>query len=391
MALTEELANRVSEIATWRQDLHAHPELLYDVHRTAGFAAEQLRNFGCDEVVTGIGRTGVVGLIHGRKGAGARVVGFRADMDALPIRETTGLPWASKAAGKMHACGHDGHTAMLLGAARELCTSRNFDGTVAVIFQPAEEGGAGGRLMVQDGLMERFSIEQVFGMHNLPGLPVGQFGMRVGGIMASADYPEIEILGKGGHAAIPHRTADPMVAAAQMILSLQTVVSRNTDPLEASVVSITKLSADSSAFNVIPENVKLGGTVRTLSATVRDETEAAIRRVVDGVAAAHGVETRFQYRRGYPVTVNAAEPVAMAAAAAQKAVGHENVFTDYTPMMGAEDFAYMLEARPGAYIFIGNGETSGLHSPSYDFNDDAIPHGVRYWTQLAETVLPLVD
>ncbi|RLQ87869.1 M20 aminoacylase family protein [Notoacmeibacter ruber] len=389
MALTDNLANRASEIAAWRQDIHAHPELLFDVQRTAGFAADQLRSFGCDEVVTGIGRTGVVGLIHGRHGPGGRVIGFRADMDALPIRETSGVPWTSKNSGKMHACGHDGHTAMLLGAARELCNTRHFGGTVAVIFQPAEEGGAGGRVMVEDGLMERFSIEQIFGMHNLPGLPIGQFGMRNGGIMASADYPLIEIVGKGGHAAIPHSTADPMVAAAQMIVSLQTVVSRNTDPLEANVVSITKLEADSSAFNVIPERVKLGGTVRTLSPRIREETEAAIRRVVDGISAAYGVQATFQYRRGYPVTVNDADAVMVAATAAQRVAGNENVFTDHPPLMGAEDFAYMLEARPGAYIFVGNGDSAGLHSPNYDFNDDAIPHGVRYWIQLAETALPL--
>ncbi len=389
MALTQDLANRVAEIATWRRDLHAHPELLFDVHRTAGFVADQLRSFGCDEVLTGIGRTGVVGLVHGRNGPGGRVIGFRADMDALPIRETTGVPWASTTGGKMHACGHDGHTAMLLGATRELCNGRHFDGTVAVIFQPAEEGGAGGRVMVEDGLMERFSISQVFGVHNLPGLPVGQFGMRAGGIMAAADYPEIEICGRGGHAAMPHETVDPLVAAAQMILSLQTVVSRNTDPLQANVVSITKLSADSSAFNVIPEKVKLGGTVRTLSPQVRDETEAAIRRVVDGVAAAHGVKANFRYRRGYPVTVNDADAVAVAAAAARKIAGDDGVFTDYPPLMGAEDFAYMLEARPGAYVFLGNGDSAGLHSPNYDFNDDAIAHGVRYWVELARTALPI--
>ncbi|MCP1200750.1 M20 aminoacylase family protein [Notoacmeibacter sp. MSK16QG-6] len=387
MALTDHLANRASEIAEWRQDIHANPELLFDVHRTAGFVAERLEAFGCDEVVTGIGRTGVVGLIHGRNGAVGRTIGLRADMDALPIAETTGVPWASKVRGKMHACGHDGHTAMLLGAARELCDERNFNGTVAVIFQPAEEGGAGGRVMVEDGLMERFSIDQVFGMHNLPGLPVGQFGMRTGAIMASADYPEIEILGKGGHAAMPHTTADPMVAAAQMIVSLQTVVSRSTDPLEANVVSITKLTADSSAFNVIPERVTLGGTVRTLSPKVRDETEANVRRVVEGVAAAHGVGVTFRYRRGYPVTVNNASAVRTAIAAARKVAGDDEVITDHPPMMGAEDFAYMLEAQPGAYIFVGNGNSAGLHSPNYDFNDDAIPHGVRYWVALAETAL----
>ncbi|WP_114391162.1 M20 aminoacylase family protein [Notoacmeibacter marinus] len=389
MALTENFASRASEIAEWRQDLHAHPELLFDVHRTAGFVAERLRAFGCDEVVTSIGRTGVVGVIHGRNGSGGRTIGLRADMDALPITETTGVSWASRISGKMHACGHDGHTAMLLGAARELCDGRSFAGTVAVIFQPAEEGGAGGRVMVEDGLMERFGIGQVFGMHNLPGLPVGRFGIRTGAIMASADYPDIAIVGKGGHAAMPHTTADPMVAAAQMILSMQTIVSRNTDPLEANVVSMTKLSADSSAFNVIPERVQLGGTVRTLSPAVRDDTEAAIRRVVDGVATAHGVQATCRYRRGYPVTVNEAGAVEIAIAAARKVAGNDRVVTDHPPMMGAEDFAYMLEARPGAYIFIGNGDSAGLHSPSYDFNDDAIPHGVRYWVALAETALAI--
>ena len=384
--------NRVAEfqrdIAEWRQDFHRNPELQYDVHRTAGRVAELLRGFGADEVVTGLGRTGVVAVIRGRNGGDGRVIGLRADMDALPIAERTGKPYASTVPGKMHACGHDGHTAMLLGAARYLAETRNFAGTAILIFQPAEEGGAGGRAMLQDGLVERFGIEEFYGLHNVPGLPAGQFGIRPGGIMAASDEFRVTIEGRGGHAALPHNTVDPVLVAAQIILALQTIVSRSIDPLRQAVLSVTMVEAGT-AFNVIPRTVKLTGTVRTLDETVRDFVEAKFREVVGGIAATFGATADIYYRRGYPVTVNAADQTAFAAAVAQQVAGEERVDLGVDAMMGGEDFAYMLQARPGAYIFLGNGESSELHTDTYDFNDEIIPVGVSYWARLVETALPV--
>jgi amidohydrolase len=373
------------EIAKWRQHLHEMPELQYDVHKTAAFVAEKLREFGCDEVVNGIGRTGVVGLIKGSKGAGT-TIGLRADMDALPITEATGLPHASKTPGKMHACGHDGHTSMLLGAAKQLAETRNFAGSVAVIFQPAEEGGAGGRAMVRDGMMERFGISQVYGMHNMPGLDVGKFAIRPGAIMASTDEFTITVKGRGGHAAMPHRTIDPVFVSVQLVNAFQGIVSRNADPLESLVISVTQFHAGD-AQNVIPQRAELGGTVRTLNKDMRDFAETRMKEVAVGIAAAHGAEIDVRYHRNYPVTFNHEHETDFAIQIAIGLSGATNVDTNTPPVMGGEDFSYMLEARPGAFIFIGNGDTAYLHHPEYDFNDDIIPHGVSYWVSLAETAL----
>jgi len=387
------IVNRVAaihpEITEWRRDIHAHPELGYDVHRTAASVAEKLTAFGCDEVVTGIGRTGVVGVIRGRKpaGGGKAVIGLRADMDALPIAEENQVPYKSTVPGKMHACGHDGHTAMLLGAAKYLAETRNFAGTAVMIFQPAEEGGAGGRAMVQDGLMERFAIEEVYGMHNLPDLPVGQFAMRVGPIMAAADRITIDIEGVGGHAARPHLTVDPVLVGAQIVNQLQAIVARNVDPVDAAVVSITVFQAGN-AGNVIPQTARLVGTARSFRPETRDLLERRIGEVVEGTARLHGAKARLSYKRDYPVTENHERQTGFAASIAQEIAGAERVDTNVNPMMGAEDFSYMLNARPGAFIFVGNGASSGLHNPTYDFNDEVIPFGTSYWVRLVETAMP---
>ena len=385
MPLLNAAAVMQPEIAAWRRELHMRPELMFDVHETAAFIESRLRAFGCDEVVTGIGRTGIVGLIHGRHGAG-QVIGLRADMDALPITETTGLSYASQIPGRMHACGHDGHTAMLLGAARHLCETRNFRGSVAVIFQPAEEGGGGGDEMVKDGMMERFAIDQVYGMHNEPGVPVGQFTIRSGPFLAAADLIEITIRGRGTHAAMPHLGTDPVFIGSQIVSALQGIVARNADPLEALVVSVTKFHAGD-VFNVIPETAELAGTVRTLSREMRDVAEMRIRETVEGVAKALGGEAELRYTRLYPVMVNHDAETKIAADVAREIAGARNVDADVKPIMGAEDFAFMLEKRPGAMIFIGNGDTAYCHNPAYDFNDEAIPYGVTFWVRLAETVL----
>ncbi|HTN95345.1 MAG TPA: M20 aminoacylase family protein [Nordella sp.] len=385
MPLLNNSSETHSEITGWRRQLHSQPELMFDVHETAKFAAEKLRAFGCDEVVTGIGRTGLVGLIRGRHGEGP-VIGLRADMDALPITEATGLAHASQVPGRMHACGHDGHTAMLLGAARHLCETRNFKAAVAVIFQPAEEGGGGGAEMVTDGMMERFAISQVFGLHNEPGVPVGQFTIRTGAFMAAFDEITITVTGRGGHAAMPHQTVDPIFIGAQIISALQGIVARNTDPIESLVVSITKFHSGD-AMNVIPPSAELAGTVRTLSKDVREAAEIRIRETVEGVAKALGGAARLDYVRKYPVTVNHAAETQLAIAAARDVMGHAAIETEAKPVMGAEDFAFMLEARPGAMIFLGNGDSAFVHNPEYDFNDAAIPVGVSYWVRLAEMVL----
>jgi hippurate hydrolase len=339
-------------------------------------------------VVTGIGRTGVVGVIRGSRtgGASRKVIGLRADMDALPIEEATGVPYRSTVSGKMHACGHDGHTAMLLGAAKYLAETRNFAGTAVVIFQPAEEGGAGGRAMVQDGLMDRFGIEEVYGMHNFPGMPVGQFAIRPGPIMASADSLTIDIEGKGGHAARPHLSVDSVLVGAQIINQIQSIVARNVDPLHAAVVSICMFQAGN-ADNVIPQTARLRGTARSLAPDVRDLLEKRLHEVVEGTARLHGATARLAYRRGYPVLENHEGQAAFAASVAGEIVGKEKVNTAMAPVMGAEDFSYMLQARPGAFIFVGNGNTAGLHHPAYDFNDEVIPVGTSYWARLVETAL----
>jgi amidohydrolase len=388
MPIVNRIADLHGDITAWRRDLHAHPELLYDVHRTAATVADKLKSFGCDEVVTGIGRTGVVGVIHGSKGldTARKVVGLRADMDALPIEEATEVPYKSTVPGKMHACGHDGHTAMLLGAARYLAETRNFAGTAVVIFQPAEEGGAGGKAMVQDGLMERFRIEEVYGMHNYPGLPVGQFAIRSGALMASADRLTIQIEGHGGHAARPHLTIDSVLVGAQMINQIQSIVARNIDPLQSAVISICMFQAGSTD-NVIPQTAFLRGTARSLNPQVRDVLEKRLREVVEGTARLYGAKVTFTYKRDYPVTRNHERQTAFATSVAAEVVGPERVDANTPPVMGAEDFSFMLEARPGAFIFVGNGDSAGLHHPAYDFNDEVIPIGTSYWVKLVETAL----
>jgi amidohydrolase len=388
MPIVNRIADLHAEIAAWRHDFHAHPELQYDVHRTAASVAEKLKAFGCDEVVPGIGRTGVVGVIHGRKpGSGERtVIGLRADMDALPVSEVNDLPYKSTIAGKMHACGHDGHTAMLLGAAKYLAETRNFAGTAVVIFQPAEEGGAGGKAMLKDGLMERFGVQEVYGMHNYPGLPVGQFAIRSGPIMAAADHVSIEIEGVGGHAARPHLTVDTVLVGAQIVNQIQSIVARNVDPLHAAVISICVFNAGTTD-NVIPQTALLRGTARSLTPEVQDLLERRLHEVVEGTARLYGATAKLTYKRDYPVTRNHERQAAFAADIAAQVVGSERVDHDVAPVMGAEDFSFMLEARPGAFIFVGNGDSAGLHHPAYDFNDEAIPIGTSYWVKLVETAL----
>jgi hippurate hydrolase len=387
MPVINRVADLQDEITGWRHDLHANPEILYEVHRTAGVVVDKLRAFGCDEVVPGIGKTGVVGVIRGRKAASGKVIGLRADMDALPMTEATGLPYASKTPGRMHACGHDGHTAMLLGAAKYLAETRNFDGTAVVIFQPAEEGGAGGKAMVDDGLMERWGIQEVFGMHNMPGLPVGQFALRPGPLLAASDRVYIDVTGKGGHAARPHECVDTVLVASHIVTALHSIVSRNVDPLQAGVISICMLHAGE-AENVIPETAQLKGTARSLTPAVRDLIERRIVEVAETTAKLHGATAKATYIRSYPVTFNHERQTAFAAGVAAEVAGADKVNANVAPLMGGEDFSFMLEARPGAIILLGNGSTAGVHHPLYDFNDGAIPAGVSYWARLVETAMP---
>jgi hippurate hydrolase len=386
MPILNRIADRADDVAAWRRDLHAHPELQYDTHRTAAFVAARLGEFGVDDVVTGLGRTGVVGVIRGLRGPG-RTIALRADMDALPIAEASGRPWASTVAGKMHACGHDGHTAMLLGAAQHLAETRNFAGTAVVIFQPAEEGGGGAKAMLEDGLIERFGIDEVYGMHNMPGMPVGSFAIRAGGFLASADTVEIEIEGVGGHAAFPHDCTDTVLAGAAVVQAVQQIVARNVDPLKSAVISITCFNAGFTD-NVIPQTAKLVGTVRSLDPGVRDLLERRLKEVAPAAAAAYGATARVTYRREYPVTVNHPRETAFAAEVAREVVGAALVDADRPPEMGAEDFSFMLERRPGAMIFVGNGDSALLHHPAYDFDDAAIPAGSSYWVRLVERALP---
>jgi hippurate hydrolase len=385
MPILNRAAELQEEVSGWRRQLHRRPELNFDLFETSTFVAEKLREFGCDEVATGIAKTGVVGIIRGRLGDGP-TIGLRSDMDALPINEASGVPHASENPGKMHACGHDGHTAMLLGAAKYLTETRNFHGTVAVIFQPAEEGGGGGRVMVKEGLMERFGIERVFGMHNAPGLPVGQFATRPGAIMASTAEFTITIKGKGGHAAFPHQTVDPIVITSRIVGAMQSIASRSADPVDALVVSVTKFHAGD-AYNVIPETAEIAGTVRTLRRETADLAEERIRALVTGIAVASGAEANIHYDRNYPVTFNHAEETDFAVDVARDVAGEAKVDPQMPAMMGGEDFSYMLEARPGSFVFVGNGDTANLHHPAYDFNDEAIPHGISYWVRLTEKAL----
>lgn len=388
MPVTNRFADFHQEITAWRRDFHEHPELLYDVHRTAEKIAGKLTEFGVDEVVTGLGKTGVVGVIKGRSTDSGKVIGLRADMDALPIHEATDKPYASKTEGKMHACGHDGHTSMLLGAAKYLAETRNFDGTIILIFQPAEEGGAGAKAMIDDGLMDRFGIQQVFGMHNMPGAPVGDFSIRTGAIMASADRITIDIEGKGSHAAMPNDGVDTVLVMAAIIQAVQQIASRNVDPLESVVVSLCKIRSGFTD-NVLPQTAQINGTVRTLNPEVRDLAEKRLHEIIENTAKAYGATAKLTYRRDYPVTVNHDEQTDFVVSIAESLVGKNRVNRYYPPTMGAEDFSFMLESRPGAFIFVGNGDTASLHHPEYDFNDDLIPIGCSYWAQLAETAMPV--
>ena len=385
MAVKNRFAELHDDITAWRRDLHENPEILFETHRTSGMVAEKLRAFGCDEVVEGIGRTGVVGVIKGKSTASGKVVGLRADMDALPINEQTGLDYASKTPDAMHACGHDGHTAMLLGAAQYLAETRNFDGTVVVIFQPAEEGGGGGREMCEDGMMDRWGIQEVYGMHNWPGMPTGSFGIRPGSFFAATDQFDITFEGRGGHAAKPHETIDTTVMAAQAVLALQTIAARNADPVEQIVVSVTAFETSSKAFNVIPQRVQMKGTVRTMSAEVRSLAEKRINEICNGIAATFGGTANVTYHRGYPVMVNHDEQTEFAADVARSVSGD---CVEAPLVMGGEDFAFMLEERPGAYILVGNGDTAAVHHPEYNFNDEAIPAGCSWWAGIVEQRMP---
>ena len=387
MPVVNRIADMQPEIAAWRRDLHVHPEIGYDLDRTAGFVVQKLKEFGCDEVVPGIGKSGVVAVIRGRKGASGKSIGLRADMDALPIMEITGLPYASQTPGKMHACGHDGHTSMLLGAAKYLCETRNFDGEAVLIFQPAEEGGAGAKAMIDDGLMQRWKIDEVYGMHNMPGIPVGQFAINPGPMMAATDHLRLDIEGRGSHAAKPNLAIDPVLIGCQFGSAAQAVVARNIDPLESAVVSICVFQAGD-AFNVIPQTASMVGTIRTLKQSVRERVYERLNGLADGLARQHGATLNLQLEGGYPPTVNHVQQAGFAGDVASAVAGDALVDRNVPPMMGGEDFAFMLEARPGAFIFLGNGDTAGLHHPAYDFSDDAIPLGVSYWVKLVETAMP---
>ena len=384
MPVKNRFAEMLPEITAWRRDLHENPEILFDTHRTSGIVAGKLRDFGCDEVVEGIGRTGVLGVIRG-KTDGGRVIGLRADMDALPIHEATGLDYASKTDGAMHACGHDGHTAMLLGAAKYLAETRNFDGTVVVIFQPAEEGGGGGREMCEDGMMDRWGIQEVYGMHNWPGREVGTFAIRPGAFFAATDVFDIALEGRGGHAAKPQETVDTTLMASHLVTALQSIVSRNADPILNIVVSVTSFETSSKAFNVIPQKVAIKGTVRTMDPAMRDLAERRIGEISAGIAATFGGTIEVDYQRNYPVMSNHEEQTEYARDAARAVSGD---CADAPLVMGGEDFAFMLEERPGAYILVGNGDTAPVHHPEYNFEDDAIPAGCSWWAEMVERRMP---
>ena len=386
MPVKNRFAELQKEIAEWRHDIHQHPEILFETHRTSALVRDKLKEFGCDEVIEGIGKTGVVGVINGQTNQSNKVIGLRADMDALPINEETGLDYSSKIPGAMHACGHDGHTSMLLGAAKYLCETRNFDGQAVVIFQPAEEGGGGGLEMCKDGMMENFKIDEVYGMHNWPGVELGKFAIRSGPFFAASDFIEATISGKGGHAAKPQETIDPTVIASQIVVALQTIASRRADPVEQVVVSITSFETSSTAFNVIPQEVKIKGTVRTLDPDVRDLAEKEFLRITELTAEAMGGSADAKFTRGYPVMSNSSEQTEFAAKVARDVAGE---CAEAPLVMGGEDFAYMLEERPGAYILLGNGDSSPVHHPKYNFNDDAIPFGCSWLVELVEQKMPV--
>lgn len=386
MPIKNRLAEMQDEIAGWRRHLHTIPELQFDLPQTTAFVEDRLREMGITDITPGIGRSGIVAVIEGKTNRSGKVIGLRADMDALPITEATGLDYASTHPGKMHACGHDGHTAMLLGAAKYLSETRNFDGKVVLIFQPAEEGGGGGREMVADGLMERWGIQEVYGMHNMPGTPVGSFHIRPGALLASADQFDIVLTGKGGHAAAPHEAIDTNLAAAHVLIALQSIASRNVDPLKQLVVSVCTLHSETEAHNVIPQTVLLRGTVRALDPEVRDLAQARLTRIATLTAEAYGCTAAVEYERGYPITMNSEANTDFAADIAEIVAG--SVDRDTPPIMAGEDFSYMLEQRPGAYMFLGNGAGAHVHHPEYNFNDAAIPAGCSWFAEVVERRMP---
>jgi len=390
MGAIEELGRYLPQMTAWRRHIHANPETAFEEVGTARYVVERLEAFGVDEIHQGIAKTGVVAAIHGRSGKGTRAIGLRADLDALDMQEGTGKPWASTRAGKHHACGHDGHVTMLLGAARHLAATRAFDGTVYLIFQPAEENEGGGRVMVEEGLFERFAMQSVFGMHNIPGMEAGTFAIRPGPMMASYDIFELTIVGRGSHGAMPHHGIDPIAIGAELVQKMQTIVSRNLDPLDPAVVSVTKFHSGT-AWNIIPNEAVIGGTVRAFDETVQARIEQRIRELCAGTAASHGATIEVRYERRYPPTVNSAAEAELCRKVAASLVGEARVSTDKRPAMGSEDFAWMLRAKPGAYMWVGNGTgTEGgcmVHNPGYDFNDAILPIGAAYWVRLVETAL----
>ena len=388
MAIKEDIICDHEEMIQWRRDLHAHPEIAFKEFRTSKFVADHLEKFGI-EVHLGMAKTGVIGRL--KVGNGNRAIALRADMDALPLEEKNNFDHRSEISGMMHACGHDGHTTMLLGAAKYLAEKKSFDGTVYFIFQPAEEGEGGGKVMVDEGLFDKFPVENVFGLHNWPGMAVGKFGIAAGPMMAAFDVFDIVITGLGGHGAMPHQTIDPIVASCQLILALQTIASRNIDPLESIVLSVTKINAGD-AYNIIPNSVQISGTVRSFKDSVRDKVEPSMLRISKGICEALGATVELDYKRCYPSTINHPEETELAALAAESIVGKENIDRHPKPSMGSEDFAYMLRERPGCYVWLGNGDAADgcmLHNPAYDFNDDILSIGASYWATLVEQILPI--
>ena len=386
MPIKNRFAELYPRIVKWRHDFHRNPELQYELPKTAAKVADLLRSFGCDEVVEGVGKSGVVGVIHGQVDTSRRVIGLRADMDALPIDEKSDVLYKSEVPGVMHACGHDGHTAMLLGAAQYLCETKNFDGKAAVIFQPAEEGGAGAKAMIDDGLVTRFNIDEFYGIHNMPGIETGKFAIRPGPLMASADRFKIILTGKGGHAAMPHLAVDTTLVAAQILVNLNLIVSRSIDPLKRVVVTAGTFKTDSSALNVIANTVELEGSVRSLDEDMRDLVQERLHQVAEGTAAANQCEITIEYERGYPITDNNEEATQHAISVASSV---SEVDTDTPPIMPSEDFAYMLMEKPGAFIFLGNGDSQMLHNPEYIFDDEAIPFGSSWYAGMVEERLPI--
>ena len=390
MPIRNRLAELHSEITKWRRHLHENPELMYELHETAAFVVERLKEMGVDEITPGIGKTGVVAVIKGKTDTKGRVIGLRADMDALPIPEQSGVDYASKTPGVMHACGHDGHTSILLGAAKYLSETRNFDGTAVLIFQPAEEGGAGGKAMVDDGMMDQWGIQEVYGLHNAPGIPTGHFAIRPGPLLASSDEFEIKVTGKGGHAAAPHEAIDTTLVAAQIVVSLQSMVSRNVDPIHRVVLTVGTFRTDSNASNVIPHTAVMQGTVRTLDPEWRTRAEERIRAIAEHTALAFGATAEVTWTPGYPVTINHDDQTGFAIDAAVAVAGEAQVDPDTPPILPAEDFSYMLEARPGAFMFLGNGDTAMCHHPAYIFDDEANPAGASWFVELVERRMPAV-